>query len=436
MEQPRGADDTIGGRLRRLRLERGLSQRELAGPGVSHAYISRIEGGQRRPSFKAVRQLARRLGVSIDQLEAGRRLSASEERQLQIADAELELRLDGDLESAEELFRTLAGDDETESEVAARAMAGLGLIAARRGDRREATTLLDQAVATGHLPSYLRPDVYEELAQAYSFLDETRRAIDVLERALEDARAHASGDIVEMRLIAYLGCAYADGVDPRRAKRLLYEAEARIEALPSTQARVRVYWALARLVWWNELDPDKALGYARKALGLYKSTEDTRGLALAHLLYAQLLNLERKWQEAARHLARAETMLASSGMSRSKEFGVIRAEQAKSTAWAGRGDDAIALANEANKLLGDEPLQQGLKWHAYAAAYAARNDRKRAESFYKRTLDFLEQHGQGRAAAMVAREWATLCRSRGEMEKALDLLERAAGYRLVAASTD
>ena len=41
------AGETIGERLKRLRLERDLSQRELAAPGVSYAYISRIEAGER-----------------------------------------------------------------------------------------------------------------------------------------------------------------------------------------------------------------------------------------------------------------------------------------------------------------------------------------------------------------------------------------------------
>src|ERR1051325_11130619 len=44
-----GAEETIGQRLRRLRLERGLSQRERSGPGVSYANISRIAGGGRPP---------------------------------------------------------------------------------------------------------------------------------------------------------------------------------------------------------------------------------------------------------------------------------------------------------------------------------------------------------------------------------------------------
>jgi transcriptional regulator with XRE-family HTH domain len=63
--------ETVGERLHRLREERGLSQRELASPGVSYAYISRIEAGQRTPSVKALRQLASGLGVSVEFLETG-----------------------------------------------------------------------------------------------------------------------------------------------------------------------------------------------------------------------------------------------------------------------------------------------------------------------------------------------------------------------------
>jgi transcriptional regulator with XRE-family HTH domain len=65
------ARETVGRRLKRLREERGLSQRELAEPGVSYAYISRIEAGARQPSEKALRALAPKLGVTALYLEAG-----------------------------------------------------------------------------------------------------------------------------------------------------------------------------------------------------------------------------------------------------------------------------------------------------------------------------------------------------------------------------
>jgi Helix-turn-helix len=40
-------------------------------PGVSYAYISRIEVGQRNPSVKALRKLAAALGVAPEWLETG-----------------------------------------------------------------------------------------------------------------------------------------------------------------------------------------------------------------------------------------------------------------------------------------------------------------------------------------------------------------------------
>jgi len=61
----------IGDRIRRLREERGLTLRELGEPGISYAYISRLEAGDRRPGPSALRRLAEKLDVSALYLETG-----------------------------------------------------------------------------------------------------------------------------------------------------------------------------------------------------------------------------------------------------------------------------------------------------------------------------------------------------------------------------
>lgn len=70
--------ETFGQRLSRLRLERKMSQRELAeasgGKGVTYAYISRLEAGKRQPSIGAIRKLATGLGVNPVYLETGKML--------------------------------------------------------------------------------------------------------------------------------------------------------------------------------------------------------------------------------------------------------------------------------------------------------------------------------------------------------------------------
>jgi transcriptional regulator with XRE-family HTH domain len=48
-QEAEAARESVGERIRRLRLERGMSQRDLAEPGISYAYLSRIEAGARKP---------------------------------------------------------------------------------------------------------------------------------------------------------------------------------------------------------------------------------------------------------------------------------------------------------------------------------------------------------------------------------------------------
>ncbi|TML56169.1 MAG: helix-turn-helix transcriptional regulator, partial [Actinobacteria bacterium] len=147
MEQ-HSSTETIGERLRRLRLERGLSQRELSEPGVSYAYISRIEGGARRPSVKALRMLARKLGVSADYLETGSEIRDSDERELRIADAELELRLAGSSPDAEDRLARLRDEalDAGDLLAASRASIALGLAASAAGQYAEAIERLQHGL--------------------------------------------------------------------------------------------------------------------------------------------------------------------------------------------------------------------------------------------------------------------------------------------------
>src|SRR3954462_9307664 len=93
--------ETVGARLKRLRLQLGLSQRDLSSQGVSYAYISRIEAGARRPSVKALRKLAQKLGVSAEDLETGSAVRAGAARELRPPGLELRLRLDGEAPTAE-----------------------------------------------------------------------------------------------------------------------------------------------------------------------------------------------------------------------------------------------------------------------------------------------------------------------------------------------
>lgn len=61
----------LGRRLKRLREAHELTQRGLECPGVSYAYISRIEAGEREPSYKALVKLAAKLDTTALYLMTG-----------------------------------------------------------------------------------------------------------------------------------------------------------------------------------------------------------------------------------------------------------------------------------------------------------------------------------------------------------------------------
>ena len=58
--------DTIGNRMRALRLSQGMTQNETAEKsGISENYYSRIETGKNSPSLEKLTAIAKTLGVSL-----------------------------------------------------------------------------------------------------------------------------------------------------------------------------------------------------------------------------------------------------------------------------------------------------------------------------------------------------------------------------------
>jgi len=242
--------ESIGRRLRRLRLERNLSQRELSCPGVSYAYISRIEAGARRPSVKALRQLARKLGVSVEYLETGSDLRDVDQRELRLADAELELRLTDDPTKAQSLLQEILDEAVAsgDSTSALRARISIGLAEARAGDNAAAARRLEEAIASNLLAPSQRPDVYATLGQCYAALGQPQRAVDLFESCLTRVVEESPEDTTNrVRFSTYLSYALSDLGDLSGAETVLEDALDQADLITDAYTRVRLYWSLARL---------------------------------------------------------------------------------------------------------------------------------------------------------------------------------------------
>jgi tetratricopeptide (TPR) repeat protein len=421
-----GRSETIGQRLRRLRLERGLSQRQLAAPGVSYAYISRIEGGARRPSVKALRTLARKLGISADYLETGSEITDDDARELRIADAELELRLAESTEAAEQQLEQLREEALHVGDVlaAARAEIALGLAAARAGRNSEAIARLEGGVELAQLSASARPDVFATLGRTYAAAGRPDRAVELFERCLEEVTDEAPDDIsARLRFTTYLSYALTDGGDLERAQALLDAALAEAEELTDAYSRVRLYWSLARL---NDIQGRSAaaLDYIRRAIALLDVTDDTVHLGRAHLLCGSILLSQGRLDDAARHYDTAERLFGAAPAAEDRVN--LLTDRAKLALGAGRAEEAVRLARAALEAAGDEyPQEKGNALLALAEGLSLDGDAVAANEAFQRATALLEQHGHRRDCVDAYRAWGTSLRRVGRAEEALEMFERA-----------
>jgi len=417
-------EETVGARIRRLRISRGLSQREVSGPGVSYAYISRIENGQRIPSVKALRFLAGKLCVEPEYLETGAAIPAAKERELRLADAELELRLGNDLERAEGLLAGLLEENVADG-LAARIRATLGALLARKGENEEAIRQLEAVVASGSVRPETRPDVYETLSRAYLATHAPVMAIKLLEGCIAEVDRDERRVPAQIRYRSFLATALSAMGALDRARDVLDEATSRAEQLGGFGARVALHWERARLLWM-EGEGDAALSAIAHARALAELAEDTLQVARAYLFSAQILNYEGRSEEAGPHLEKAERMLLFGDDA--ADLGVLRAEQAKREAALGHGEEALVLARESAELLKDHVLHAPSAWHALAAAHVALGDVEAADAEYRRAVDALAERGQWREAVRISQDWASDLRAAGREADAYRVLERATSF--------
>jgi transcriptional regulator with XRE-family HTH domain len=430
------AGETIGQRLKRLRLERGLSQRELAAPGVSYAYISRIEAGTRQPSVKALRRLAGKLAVTAEYLETGSQLGPEEERELLLSDLELAVRL-GDSRDVEPPLQALVEEalEAGDHGVALRARVSLASLAMDRSDWTAAAYLLESAIAgTTFLPAE-HLEIYASLGRVYALSGRGAEAVALYERCLEGVADCGGDPSLEARYAAYLSYALSDMGDLARAEEVVSSALGRLDETSDPYMRVRLFWSKARLAH-SEGRASVALDNVRRAIALLQATDDTLHLARAHILAANIVLSREDPNGAANHLDKAEQLLGSPASN--DDLVEIAIQRARIGGLLGEGDSTVTWARKALELnAGHSPADEGRAFAALGDGLSITGELPGADEAYRRGAEILEAQGRWRDAANACRAWARMLRQMGREEQALDVLERATelGMRAVPSSS-
>ena len=365
--------ETVGERLRRVRVERGLSQSEVAAGGVTAGYISRIEGGARVPSIKALRKLAPKLGVSVEYLETGKDHPEFELWALRLDDYDLALRLgEPPSDFKEQLDAILASSlNAGHGRAAARARLALGAYASHIGDHAGAVTLLEAAIEQPSISPLSDPDAYITLAHSLAATGRERQAVTLLRSCLDEleARRPTPANTIA-RFATFLSYALTEtgDLDGARSAIALALHHGRNSRDPYT--RVRLYWSNARVASADG-DYDLARCSINNAIALLTETEDTTHLARAHLLAAEIALAGGDYDTAAKHLAEAAAILPDGASLEDRAFLIV--QQAFHAARTGNSSAAMDYATSAIATLGDheDPAIRGAAHWALAEAYTA-----------------------------------------------------------------
>ena len=411
----------VGERLKAAREAAGLSQRQLAFPGCSPAYISRIEAGDRIPSLQLLRELGRRLGVTEDYLATG---APARTQAFSLLEAEVALRLD-DLSRARELYAASLDEAITAAE-RAQAEEGLGHLALRTSNPREAIALFERALVTSGAEEWERPALAEGLGRAYALVGEFEPAVAIFERCLT-AFEQMDDRIQAIRFACLLGYALSDAGDFSRAEQVVSRALAEGRESFDPYMRARVYWSKAKLRV-DQGDADGASRYAYQALAALELTEDLHYTGLAHQLVAHIELERNRPEEALSHLEEGWPLLERSGTP--IEQAQFRVEEARALARLGDREQATEIAMEVSELLGEaEPNDAGRVYALLAEVAGDVGDEDRAHELYELAVELLERTTPNRYLVDVYAKLAELLESKGQADDAYTYMKKAIGMQ-------
>jgi len=403
----------VGTRIRRLRTARGLTQKELAAPRYTHAYVSSIESGHRRPSARALEHFATKLGVTTEELETGRPIDLDVQLRLALHEARL-LVSSGRFDEADDGFRKVIRDATRHRMPAliAKGEEGLGLSLERRGAPEEAIERYQRAEQLlGGQPATAVVDAVAGKARCFHTLGDVKHAIYLLERQLdavarEDLRdphaiAHLNGDLVNLYIEAGLYRRAAEAADELEllAPRL---------ADPLRIAHLNVNVARSYLLRGEGELAKQSLQRAEDAYGqLGFATE----LGIAHHARGFVLARDGQLEEARQELERARSIYEETS---SEHLPQALAELGRVERLLERPDRARPLLERAIALLGDHEAPT-LAWANRELGHVLeRLDPDGAEKRFRIAIELFELADQTVDLAVTYRALGDLLGARGE----------------------
>ncbi|MFD9976075.1 tetratricopeptide repeat protein [Streptomyces sp. NPDC059017] len=426
----------IGRRVQQLRARLGMTQRQLAEPSYTPAYISTLEAGKVRPSEAALRFLADRLGTSFEELSTGRPAHLATELRLALTDAQRELTT-GSAEDAAVIYRRLLTDAEhlELNPEQAEALLGLGECALETGQLDNARRHFEAAERLlEHEPLPRRARAVRGRAVAHLLAGELRYACYLLESTIDELNGSGLAD--PEALVLLYAAIIGPYIDMGAHARAAHAAELALALAPQVNdpalvAGMHRQVARTLLAEGRTADADASLA---KAQTIYRQLRLRTDLAHCHWMrgYVQAQNGELGLAE--QELRTARDMLAAK---RAVLFAAqVEVELADVLRRLGRLDEAAGLLTALLEL-GDRhgAVHAGGAHRLLGLIAEERGDGDAAEEHYVVALGLLERSGASGDLADLCRLLGDLLRRGGRTEAALDAYRTGLGHRASPGTT-
>jgi transcriptional regulator with XRE-family HTH domain len=416
--------ESIGDRILRLRKEKDLTQKDLAGEKYSSAFVSIVESGRRRPSDEAVRYFAERLGVEPDELLTGRPAHLAVELEMRLAAARHAVST-GDV--------TSAGKDYAEVRVEARsyglrrleakALEGLARCAERGSDITRALCWLDDALAClADEPLTARVPALVAKARIQRNVGQLRDAAYLLETALERLERDGLLDPEALVQLQYgLVGVYIDLGLLDRAATAGHAALSLAGQVENPEHVALMHMQVARtfMLQGQWYDAEDALN---RAHATFRQLDYAVETAMCHWARGYILLREERLEDSERELTTARDMMRS--LDAWYYAGALASELATVLWRAGRPAEALAALDDAWRLERESPTLRLPVADAYRLrGLIARDagDNAEAEHSLRRAFDSFLQAEAGPLAASTARLLGDLLRGSGQLDDAIDV---------------
>ncbi len=404
----------IGPRLKRLRVARGLTQKELGEPRYTHAYVSTIEAGRRHPSREALEHFAAKLGVDVEELSTGRAPDLEVRLRVQLQEARVQIS-DGRFDEADAALRRVVRDARryTLPRLEAKAEEVRGLWLQRSGEPEEALEHYQKAeeLLREEAPT-ARADVVDGKATCFAALGDVRYAVFLLESLLDEIeRAELRDPDALVRVHAGLVYFYLDlGLMPAAAR-----SAAELDRLalrvadPARIAQMHMNVARQYLADGRVEDATASLQRAEDA---YRQLGLLTEMGGAHLARGYVLSRQGAFADAHRELEEARDIFERT--SNTKDLTRALNELARVARLDDRPADARILVERSIALLGtsDDPISA--EAHLELGTVLAALGEADAEKHLRIAVELYERTELAIGLAVAYRTLGDLLRAHGD----------------------